>query len=369
MVTKNKVETLPVKEKWILKLLSFRRGVDVKELAVVTRQLATMIDAGLPLVQSLQILAEQQRNKRFAKALWDVKNRVEAGSTLNEALGRHKEIFEPLYTNLVSAGESAGVLDVVLNRLATYMEKAHALKKKVKGALSYPLVILGVTVGVVIVILTFVIPKFEAVYGEFKQALPAPTAFFVRASEIVRGNLLLVLLVMTGFMVGGRFALKVPKIRYQFDRYILKLPVFGPLLVKVSIARFSRTLGTLMSSGVPILDALGICSRSASNSFLEKIIMEARSDISQGKTIAEPFQKHKVFPAMVVQMISVGESTGKLDQMLNKIADFFEEEVDTTVATLTSLLEPIMIVVLGGVVTGTLIAMYLPIFKIAGVLM
>ncbi len=219
------------------------------------------------------------------------------------------------------------------------------------------------------VILTFVIPKFQTVYGEFHQALPAPTLFFIRASEIVRGHIGMVLLLIGGTVVGIRFALKVPRVRYQFDRYILKFPVVGPLLVKVSIARFSRTLGTLLSSGVPILDALQICSRSTANSFLEKIIMGIRSDISQGKTIAEPFQKSKIFPSMVVQMISVGESTGKLDQMLNKIADFFEEEIDTTVAALTSLLEPIMIVILGGVVTATLIAMYLPIFKLAGALM
>lgn len=367
---KRRIESIKVKERrFPFQWIGFQKKVEPKELAIFTRHLSTMIDAGLPLVQSLQALAEQQKNERFSKILFEVKQRVESGASLSDALSLHKGIFSELYRNLVSAGEAAGALDGVLHRLAVYMEKAYLLRKQVKSAMSYPLVILGVTLTVVVVILTFVTPKFEAVFEDFGQALPAPTAFLVWLSDIVRENLVWALLGLGGLLGGIRSALRVPKIRAPFDRFILRTPLVGTLMIKISIARFSRTLSTLLSSGVPILDALNICSKSVVNLYLEEEIQNARIEIRQGKAISEPFQKVKIFPPMVVQMISVGESTGKLDKMLGKIADFYEEEVESTVSTLTSLLEPVMIVILGGAVTGILIAMYLPIFNLAGAIM
>jgi len=343
------------------------RGVKEKEVAVFTRQLATMIDAGLPLVQSLEVLSSQQENPTFKKILTDVKKDVEGGATFSDALRKHPKAFNDLYTNLVTAGEIGGTLDIILNRLSQYMEKSIALKKRVKSAMVYPSAILGICVLVVVILLVFVIPVFEKMFQGFGAALPAPTQFVIALSKFVQGNSLYIVVGLAVLVYLFRRYRRTVSGRMLTDRALLKAPVFGPLLVKIAIARFSRTLGTLVSSGVPILDGLNITAKAAGNKVLEEAIMKTRASISEGKTIAEPLQDADVFPAMVVQMIGVGESTGSLDAMLNKIADFYDEEVDATVSALTSLLEPLMMVVLGVLIGGMMIAMYLPIFKMATV--
>jgi len=338
-----------------------------KEVAVFTRQLATMIDAGLPLVQSLEVLSSQQENVAFKNVLLSVKRDVEGGATFSDALRKHPKAFGDLYTNLVTAGEIGGTLDIILSRLSQYMEKSIALKKRVKGAMVYPASILGVCVLVVIVLLVFVIPVFEKMFQGFGAALPTPTQYVIALSKFVQGNLFLLIGGLVGVVILFRQYRKTESGRMITDRALLKAPVFGPLLVKIAIARFSRTLGTLVSSGVPILDGLNITAKASGNKVLEEAILKTRASISEGKTIAEPLSEASVFPGMVVQMIGVGESTGSLDAMLNKIADFYDEEVDATVAALTSLLEPLMMVVLGVLIGGMMVAMYLPIFKMATV--
>jgi len=347
--------------------LKLRGKVKEKEVAVFTRQLATMIDAGLPLVQSLEVLASQQENPAFKEVLLGVKADVEGGATFSDALRKHPKAFNDLFTNLVTAGEIGGTLDIILNRLSQYMEKSIALKKRVKSAMVYPSAILGVCFLVVIVLLVFVIPVFEKMFAGFGAALPKPTQFVIALSKFVQGNLLFLILGTVAAVILFRRYRQTPSGRMVTDRAMLKAPVFGPLLVKIAIARFSRTLGTLVSSGVPILDGLNITAKASGNKVLEEAILKTRESISQGKTIAEPLGEASVFPPMVVQMIGVGESTGSLDAMLNKIADFYDEEVDATVAALTSLLEPPMMVVLGVLIGGMMVAMYLPIFKMATV--
>jgi len=354
------------KKKAAFKIALFS-GVKEKEVAVFTRQLATMIDAGLPLVQSLEVLSSQQENATFKNILLSVKSDVEGGATFSDALRKHPKAFNDLYTNLVTAGEIGGTLDIILNRLSQYMEKSIALKKRVKGAMVYPASILGICVLVVIILLVFVIPVFEKMFAGFGAALPAPTQFVIALSKFVQGNLFYIIAGMVVFVLLFRRYRKTESGRMLTDRALLKAPVFGPLLVKIAIARFSRTLGTLVSSGVPILDGLNITARASGNKVLEEAIMKTRASISEGKTIAEPLADADVFPPMVVQMIGVGESTGSLDAMLNKIADFYDEEVDATVAALTSLLEPLMMVILGTLIGGMMVAMYLPIFKMATV--
>ncbi len=343
------------------------QAIKEKEVAVFTRQLATMIDAGLPLVQSLDILAQQQENESFKKVLLEVKNDVEGGATFSDALRKRPKAFDDLYTNLVTAGEIGGTLDVILNRLSQYMEKAIALKKRVKSAMVYPAAILSVSVGVVVVLLIFVIPVFEKMFRGFGEALPTPTQVIINMSNFLQANIQFIIIGVIVFVILFKRWRKTPSGRLITDRILLKLPVFGMLLIKIAIARFSRTLGTLISSGVPILDGLLITAKSSGNKVLEGAILKTRDSISEGKTIAEPLGETAVFPPMVVQMIGVGESTGSLDAMLNKIADFYDEEVDATVGALTSLLEPLMMVVLGVVIGGMMVAMYLPIFKMATV--
>jgi len=338
-----------------------------KEVAVFTRQLATMIDAGLPLVQSLDILAQQQENESFKKTLLEVKNDVEGGATFSDALRKKPKAFDDLYTNLVTAGEIGGTLDVILNRLSQYMEKAIALKKRVKSAMVYPASILSVSVMVVCVLLIFVIPVFEKMFKGFGEALPTPTQVVIHMSNFMQDYIHFIIMGFIGLVILFKRWRKTESGRLITDRAMLKLPVFGMLLIKIAIARFSRTLGTLISSGVPILDGLLITAKSSGNKVLEGAIMKTRDSISEGKTIAEPLAETAVFPPMVVQMIGVGESTGSLDAMLNKIADFYDEEVDTTVGALTSLLEPLMMVVLGILIGGMMVAMYMPIFKMASV--
>ena len=341
-------------------------GVPTKDLVMFTRQFATMIDAGLPLVQCLEIQADQQPNKRFKEILRDVKQEVEQGSTFADALRRHPKPFDNLYTNLVQAGEIGGILDTILNRLAIYLEKAESLKRKVKGAMVYPATILVVAVGVVVLLLVKVIPVFEKMFADFGGDLPGPTQMVVNISHFMQ-EYIVVFLVGTFAAFASFFwaRRKSKQFRYRTDALFLKVPVFGSLLRKVAVARFSRTLGTMISSGVPILDALDICARTAGNMVIEQGLQKTRTAISEGRTIAEPLEASGVFPGMVVQMIAVGEQTGAMDSMLGKIADFYDDEVDTAVDALTSLLEPLMMVFLGGTVGGLLMAMYLPIFKLA----
>jgi type IV pilus assembly protein PilC len=340
--------------------------IKTKELVIFTRQFATMIDAGLPLVQCLQILADQNENSTFKEILREVKADVEQGSTFADALGKHPKPFDSLYVNLVAAGEIGGILDTILNRLAVYLEKADALARKVKGAMVYPAVVLTVAVGVVILLLTKVIPTFEKMFVDFGGTLPAPTQFVVNLSHWVQSWILPALvgaaLVVVAFQTARK---RSRRFRRQTDAFFLKTPVFGSLLRKVAVARFTRTLGTMIASGVPILDGLEIVAKTAGNVVIEDALYDVRSAITEGKTVAEPLSESDVFPGMVVQMIAVGEETGAMETMLGKIADFYDDEVDTAVEALTSMLEPLMMVFLGGTVGSLLIAMYLPIFKIA----
>lgn len=347
--------------------LSFSFGSKVKQrsIAIFTRQLATMIDAGLPLVQSLEILSSQQENKSFKTILRGIREDVEGGSTFAGALKKHPATFNDLYTNLVVAGEEGGILDNILTRLANYIEKAEALKKKVKSAMVYPTVIVSVAVIVVIVLMIFVIPVFESMFKSAGQSLPLPTMIVVLISKTIRKYIV----VFIPAAIAGFYLLKkyhqTENGKTVVDKLLLQMPVFGSLFKKIAVARFSRTLGTLVSSGVPILDGLNIVSKTAGNKTIETAILNARASIREGETIAEPLNRAGIFPPMVIQMISVGESTGALDSMLSKIADFYEDEVDVAVGNLTSLLEPLLMCFLGVVIGGVVIAMYLPIFQMA----
>jgi type IV pilus assembly protein PilC len=357
-----------VKRRGTLANLQFGSGVSPKEIVVFTRQFATMIDAGLPLVQCLDILANQQENKIFQAALRDIKGHVEEGATFSDALRRHPRIFDDLYSNLVQAGEVGGILDTILNRLAVYIEKNVKLVRQVRGALVYPMTVLVIAIGVMTVLLTFVIPAFENMFKDFgsKDELPKLTKWVVAFSHGFVSYLPLTLLVVIGGIVAFIYSYRTPGGKRAVHRFLLQLPVIGQVLRKIAVARFTRTLGTLLQSGVPILDALDIVAKTAGNVVVSEAILYARQRISEGRTMAEPLTDSKVFPSMVVQMIAVGEQTGALDQMLNKIADFYEEEVDVAVAALTSLLEPIMMVGIGGMVGVVLVSMYLPIFDLAG---
>jgi type IV pilus assembly protein PilC len=356
-----------VKAKDLLEGLTLlQSGPTARDLVIFTRQFATMIDAGLPLVQCLDILGDQQPNKTLKGVLKAVKSDVEQGSTFADALQKHPKIFDELYVNLVAAGEVGGILDTILNRLAQYMEKADALKRKVKGAMVYPSTILVVSIGVITLLLVKVIPVFQKMFEEFGGTLPGPTQVVVNLSEFLQNWLVLMLGVIAVVIVGFLQArARIPKFRYSSDAVFLKVPLFGSLLKKVAVSRFSRTLSTMLSSGVPILDALEICAKTAGNKVIEAALMRTRAAISEGRTIAEPLEASQVFPGMVVQMIAVGESTGAMDAMLSKIADFYDDEVDAAVGGLTAMLEPLMMVFLGGTIGGILMAMYLPIFKIA----
>ncbi|HPC47838.1 MAG TPA: type II secretion system F family protein, partial [Deltaproteobacteria bacterium] len=346
-----------------LRLLA--RGVKTKELVVFTRQFATMINAGLPLVQCLDILSSQQPNPTFKKVIAQVKQDVESGSTFADALRKHPKVFDGLYVNLVAAGEIGGVLDTVLNRLAVYMEKNENLKNKIKSAMTYPIIVLCVAFGVVAVLMIFVIPTFSDMFKQFGSALPAPPQIVVNLSNVFRKFWWAIFGAIVAFVVAFKWFRTQKKGRYLTDKLFLRLPVFGPLLRKVAVAKFTRTLGTMISSGVPIMDGLEITSRTAGNVIVEEAILAVRASISEGKSMSEPLEQTGIFPGMVVQMISVGEATGAMDQMLGKIADFYDEEVDTAVETLTSALEPMLMVFLGGVIGFVVVAMYLPIFQMA----
>lgn len=346
----------------------FSDSITTRDIVVLTRQLATMIDAGLPIVQCLDILAAQSPNKKLRNIVRQIKDEVEAGSTFTDALRKHPKLFDDLYTNMVAAGEVGGILDTILNRLAGYMEKAMKLKAKIKGAMIYPAVIVTVAVGVTAVLLIFVIPVFAELFSSFGQELPAPTQFVINLSNFTIAYFKYMLAFVVACAIAIRQLYRTESGRLTIDALLLQAPVFGDLLRKSAVARFTRTLSTLVSSGVPILDALAITARTAGNKVVERAVLATRVSISEGKTIAEPLQESKVFPPMVCQMISVGESTGALDAMLNKIAEFYEEEVDNAVANLTALMEPLIIVFLGIVIGGLVISMYLPIFKLGSVI-
>lgn len=350
-----------------LPFLGGAKGVPMNELVIFTRQFATMIDAGLPLVQCLDILAGQNPNKNFKTILMNIKETVEGGSTFAQALEHHPQVFDKLFVSLIAAGEVGGILDTILNRLGVFMEKSEALKRKVKGAMIYPAVVLVALVAVVIVLLVFVIPVFARMFSDMGGVLPAPTRVVIAMSNFMRHYILYVIGFIVALVFGYRALRKNNKGRAVTDDLFLKAPVFGDLIRKQAVARFTRTLGTMISSGVPILEGLEICSRTAGNTTIEKAILMARTSISEGKSIAEPLKTTKVFPSMVVQMIGVGEQTGALDAMLNKIADFYDTEVDAAVDGLTSLIEPVIMIFLSVVVGGFLIAMYLPIFSLASV--
>ncbi len=347
--------------------ISIGSPVTPKELQIFTRQLATMIDAGLPLVQCIDILANQCENQIFQTKLFQVKSAVEQGSSFSDALRKHPKIFDELYVNLVGAGEVGGILDTILNRLAQYIEKAVKLKRQLKSALIYPVAILVVAIGVIAVMLGKVIPTFEAMYKNFDGAkLPKPTQVVIGISNSFINMWWLWLLIVVGLATLITLGVRTARGRQVLDRVILRAPVMGPVMRKIIVARFTRTLGTLLTSGVPILDALDICAKTSGNVVVAGAIQHTRAKISEGQDMAGPLGETGVFPSMVTQMIGVGEQTGAMDQMLQKIADFYEDEVDVAVAGMTALIEPIMMAFLGVVVGGLIIAMYLPVFELAG---
>jgi type IV pilus assembly protein PilC len=350
-----------------LKLPQFGSGVKPKDIVIFTRQLATMIDSGLPIVQALEILGQQTPNQNFAKVIKKIKQDVEGGETFSAALSKHPKVFDNLYTNMVSAGEIGGILDTILSRLCAYMEKAVKLKAKIKGAMIYPISIVTVAVGVTAILLIFVIPVFADMFSSFGKALPLPTQIAINLSYATIAYAKYLLAAIVGTIFGLRSFYRTEKGKLAIDGFLLKLPIFGDLIRKAAVARFTRTLSTLLSSGVPVLDALYITGKTAGNKVVEQAIMASRQTISQGKTLVEPLAESGVFPTMVCQMISVGETTGALDAMLSKIADFYDDEVDSAVANLTSLMEPFVIVFLGIVIGGLVIAMYLPIFKLGAI--
>lgn len=352
-------------KKFSLKL-PFQSKASDKDIALFTRQFATMIDAGLPLVQCLDILSKQADNKAFAAVINEIRQDVEAGSTYADSLKKHPDVFGDLYANMVAAGEMGGILDTILNRLSKYIEKNIKLKRQVKAALFYPSTIVAVAFIVIIVLLVYVIPIFAKMFTDFGGTLPMPTQLVIGASNFMRSNILIIIGIMVAAIFGARKYYKTQNGRLVVDSMVLKLPVFGMLARKISVATFTRTLGTLISSGVPILDGLDIVAKTSGNKVVERAIYATRQSISEGKTLSEPLETSKVFPPMVVQMIAVGETTGALDAMLSKIADFYDEEVDSTVGIMTSLLEPILMIFLGVVIGFIVVAMYLPIFKLAG---
>jgi len=346
-----------------IKFDMFQKGVTTRDIVIFTRQFATMINSGLPLVQALDILAEQSENKALKDVTKAVVYDVESGHTLADALRKHPKAFTELYVNMVAAGEAGGILDTILLRLATFMEKNDALVRKVKGAMIYPAVIFSVAGIAIVILLVFVIPVFQEMFAGIGQQLPLPTRIVIGASNFLQGFWWA--LIAGGFLAffGIRKYYATPHGKLNLDKFMLHVPVLGDLIRKSAVSRFTRTLGTLIASGVSILDGLEITAKTAGNRVIHDAVMESRASIAGGETIAAPLQKSKVFPPMVISMIAVGEQTGGLDEMLSKIADFYDEEVDAAVEALLSLMEPVMIVVLGVVVGGMIIAMYLPIFN------
>ena len=346
--------------------LNLGPSVKRQELVVFVRQFATMIDAGLPLVQCLELIASQQDNKGFKAILIDIKDTVGGGSTFAQALERHPKVFDTLFINLVAAGEVGGILDTILNRLAAYIEKNAKLARQVKSAMAYPIGITGVAAIVIFVLLRFVIPSFEKMFTNMGGDLPGLTKLVIGMSNWLGQNMFIVFGGLVVFVFFFKRFIATKRGRLIFDAFLLKLPLFGPLLKKVAVARFTRTMGTMLSSGVPIIEALAIVSKASGNMVIENALIEVKDRVAEGSQMADPLARTQIFPNMVVQMIAVGESTGAMDVMLTKIADFYDDEVEASVDSLTSLMEPIMMVVLGGIVGTILVAMYLPIFTIAG---
>ncbi len=346
----------------------FGDGIKEKDIVIFTRQLGTMIDAGLPIVQCLDILGEQSDNKNFRKIVRQMKEGVESGSTFTEALKKHPKNFDDLFINMIAAGEVGGILDTILARLSEYLEKSMKLKAKIKGAMIYPATIISVAVIVTAVLLIWVIPVFAELFSSFGQELPGPTQFVINLSNFTIAYFPYLVAGAVAIAISIRQTYKTENGRLRMDQMSLQVPVFGELLRKSAIARFTRTLSTLVSSGVPILDALLITAKTSGNKIVERAILATRTSISEGNTISEPLTKSGVFPPMVCQMISVGESTGALDSMLQKIAEFYEDEVDNMVANLTTLMEPMVILFLGVIIGGLVISMYLPIFKLGSVI-
>ncbi len=341
-------------------------GIKKVHISRFTRQFATMIGAGLPMVQCLDILSKQMDSQEFCKIIGEIKDAVSSGSTLSEAMGKHKKVFDELYVNMVEAGEMGGALDTILVRLANYREKADALTRKVKGALVYPAIVSLVATGVTIAMLTFIVPIFAKMFANLGAELPGPTQFVLGISHFLQNYFLVILGALVLLFVAFKIMMRNEEGRFQFDKFMLKTPVFGDLIRKSAVARFTRTLGTLIQSGVTILDALEITAKTAGNKVLQRAIKKSVLSIAEGDTITNPLKESGVFPPMVIQMIGVGEKTGGLDEMLSKIADFYDEEVDAAVSALTSMIEPIIIVFMGIVIGGILIAMYLPMFDIIG---
>lgn len=348
--------------------ISFGSGVDPKDLVKFIRQFATMIDAGLPLVQCLEILSSQEPNPLFRAALVDIKQTVEQGATFSDALKRHPKIFDELFVNLVHAGEVGGILDTILQRLAVYIEKNVKLKRQIRAAMTYPIAVILILIVVMVVLMTFVIPAFENMFKEFgsKAALPKLTQIVIAVSNAFVGYLPIIVLSVIGLTFAAVQTYRRPAGKRFIHKMILKVPILGPVLQKIVVARFARTMGTLLSSGVPILDSIQIVAKASGNMVVEEGLLYARDRIAEGRNLADPMGEIAVFPGMVVQMVAVGEQTGALDQMLTKIADFYEDETDVAVAALTSLIEPVLMVVVGSVVGVVLVSMYLPIFSLAG---
>jgi len=362
------VTSVKQKPKEISMKLPFGGGIGTRDLAIFTRQFATMINAGLPLVQCLDILSRQLDKEVFRDITKKVMTDIEAGSTLSDAFRKHPKAFDELYVNMVSAGEAGGILDTILMRLAEYIEKIEALKRKVKSALMYPAVVLLVAIGATLFMLMFIIPTFAKMFSDFGAELPLPTQIVLGASNLIRAWWWAMALAAVLGLLGFRKYYRTDAGKHRVDAAMLKLPVLGDVLRKGSVARFTRTLGTLVSSGVPILDGLEITAKTAGNVIVQDAVMQARTSIREGDTISNPLRQSGVFPPMVVQMITVGEETGALDEMLTKIADFYDDEVDSAVDALTSVIEPVMIVFMGAIVGGMVVAMYLPIFQMVNVI-
>jgi type IV pilus assembly protein PilC len=343
-------------------------SVTSRDMMVFSRQFSTLINAGVPILQSLQVMCQQTENGKLRRKLYQITNDIEGGASLYESMNKHKDVFDDLYVNMVDAGETGGVLDLVLDRLARYIEKAAKLKSRVKSAMIYPGVIIAVSVIVIAIILIFVIPGFEDMFADFGESLPVPTQMAIDLSRFFKSNFLYVICSLAAAGIAFRLFYRWERGKILADHWVLFLPVVGPLLRKAAVARFSRTLSTMISSGVPILSALDIVSRTSGNKTVELGVLEAKKSISEGQTLAQPLEETGIFPPMVIHMISIGETTGTLDNMLGKVADFYDDEVDVAVESLTSLVEPIMIGVLGVIVGGLVVSMYLPIFQLGDVM-
>jgi type IV pilus assembly protein PilC len=366
LLRKKKVRVISIKAKQISFSLNFGTSIKLQEISRFTRQLAAMTSAGLPLVQCLDILVSQTETRNFAQKIQHISSDIQVGSTLADALSKHPQIFNPLYCNMVAAGEASGNLDGVLNRIAEYQEKADSLRRKIKGAMTYPAIVGIIALLVTGVMLTFIVPTFAQMFADLGGTLPLPTRIVMGLSVFLRRYLILVLLAMAGMVIGYIFYNRTENGKYNIDSLKLRLPIVGDLVRKSSISRFSQTLSTLLTSGVTILEALSITAKTAGNKVLEKGLFRTLERISGGLSIAEPLKDTGVFPPMVIQMIAVGEKTGDLSGMLLKISDFYKEEVDAAVDALTSIIEPIMILFLGVIIGGLLISMYLPMFNLIG---